>query len=293
MENVLQYVWVDVFAEGQWAGNQLAVVRSGNRLEPAAMQRIAKEMNLSETTFLISETERDGGYDVRIFTPSQELPFAGHPTLGTAYVIREKLYGGKAERIALNLKAGQIPVEFGEDGILWMTQLPPSFGEPLLRQDAADVLGMPVDRLDDRFPVQAVSTGSPFLIVPLRSLEDVKQASLHVPLFFERFGRDLARGVLVFAPEAYDDQAELAVRVFCGPVGIVEDPATGSANGCFAGYLSKHSVTGGAIVDTAVQQGYEIGRPSTLYLRSRPKGQSIEVRVGGRVRIVAEGKLFI
>jgi hypothetical protein len=126
---------VDVFAEEKYAGNQLAVVRGGFDLADEALEKIALEMNYSEITFVLSDEEVDGGYDVRIFTPGGEVPFAGHPTLGTAYVIRLEILAEPADRVTLNLKAGRIPVTFGE--VLWMRQLPPTFGSKLDREPAA------------------------------------------------------------------------------------------------------------------------------------------------------------
>src|SRR5215216_1897518 len=162
----LTFYIVDVFAEEKYAGNQLAVVRGGAGLPDERLQKIALEMNYSETTFVLSEEESDGGYDVRIFTPGREVPFAGHPTLGTAYVIRHEILAEPADRVTLNLKAGRIPVTFGE--VLWMRQLPPTFGSKLDRDPAARALNLEPTDLDDRFPVQEVSTGLPAIIVPLR-----------------------------------------------------------------------------------------------------------------------------
>src|SRR5215216_4743647 len=134
----LTFYIVDVFAEEKYAGNQLAVVRGGAGLPDERLQKIALEMNYSETTFLLAEEERDGGYDVRIFTPGGEIPFAGHPTLGTAFVIRQEVLAEPVERVTLNLKAGKIPVTFGE--VLWMRQLPPTFGSTLDPAKTARIL---------------------------------------------------------------------------------------------------------------------------------------------------------
>ncbi len=141
MSNLTFYI-VDVFTEVKYAGNQLAVFRGGAALSESEMQRIAREMNFSETTFIISETERAGGYDVRIFTPNEEVPFAGHPTLGTAHIIRSEILGGQADRVTLNVKAGQIPVTFNSDpaGNSWMKQLSPVFGQQLDLTQVASVL---------------------------------------------------------------------------------------------------------------------------------------------------------
>lgn len=141
----LRFSIVDVFAEEKYAGNQLAVFRGGNVPSGIEMQRIAREMNFSETTFILSETPREGGYDVRIFTPGEEVPFAGHPTLGTVHVIREEIALDNPEQIVLNLKAGKIPVTFedgGDKGTLYrMQQIEPVFGRTLDAKAVADVLG--------------------------------------------------------------------------------------------------------------------------------------------------------
>src|SRR5688572_23152811 len=164
---------LDVFAEEKYAGNQLAVVRNAGGLSDEQMQKIALEMNYSETTFILSDEPRDGGYDVRIFTPNNELPFAGHPTLGTAYIIREAIIGQPTEKVVLNLKVGQVPVTFDED-ILWLQQRETSFGEILTPEQLAPVLNLPVEAFDERFPIQEVSTGNPFIIIPLKTLDFVK-----------------------------------------------------------------------------------------------------------------------
>src|SRR5918993_5792639 len=172
----LHFYIVDVFAEEKYAGNQLAVVRGGAALSDEALQKLALEMNYSETTFILTEEETDGGYDVRIFTPGGEVPFAGHPTLGTAYVIRHEILAEPVERVTLNLKAGKIPVSFGE--VLWMRQLPPTFGEVLDNGSVARTLNLETADLDDHHPVQEVSTGLPALIVPLRDLDALRRCEV-------------------------------------------------------------------------------------------------------------------
>lgn len=161
----LAFYIVDVFAEEKYAGNQLAVVRDAGGLPGEQMQKIAAEMNYSETTFILSEEERDGGYDVRLFTPREEVPFAGHPVLGTAYVIRCEIVGEPVERVVLNLKGGKSPVEVGRGGgegsVLWMEQRPPVFGEMFDRGRIGRVLGLRDGRIDPDYPVQEVSTGFP------------------------------------------------------------------------------------------------------------------------------------
>jgi trans-2,3-dihydro-3-hydroxyanthranilate isomerase len=283
---------VDVFAEEKYAGNQLAVVRYGRDLSDMTMQKIAREVNYSETTFITSDHEHDGGYDVRIFTPKEEIPFAGHPTLGTAYVIRKEIVTRPVDQVLLNLKVGQIPVTFSSEGILWMKQKEPTFGAAFDATEISAVLGIEKRAIDDRFPVQEVSTGLPFIIVPLRKLEDVKQCRVAKDRYFDLIKGSRAKALLVFNPETYDSRNNLNVRVFVDYYGIPEDPATGSGNGCLAGYLSKHQYFGTDRVNVRVEQGYEIGRPSLLFLTAEVSDETIAVLVGGKVVPIAEGELL-
>jgi trans-2,3-dihydro-3-hydroxyanthranilate isomerase len=291
--NGRRFYIVDVFAETRYAGNQLAVFRDARGLSDEEMQTIAREMNFSETTFVLSDAEREGGYDVRIFTPGCEVPFAGHPTLGTAYVIRREIIRKDVEQVNLNLKVGQIPVTFGQApdrDVVWMRQKAPEFGPTIDSAQVAAVLGLDERNIDARFPVREVSTGMWFVVAPLVNLEAVKRARIAPdkgPAFFEdRHGK----GILVFCPETYGKQNNLNVRVFVPFYGIEEDPATGSGNGCLASYLVQHRYFGGSQVDVCVEQGYEIGRPSLLYLRAEERSGAIDVNVGGKVVMIAKGQ---
>lgn len=285
---------VDVFAEDKYAGNQLAVVRRAERLTGEAMQRIAREINFSETTFVQGDLACRGGYDVRVFTPAAELPFAGHPTLGTAFVIQQDLIKEPVRRVVLNLKVGPIPVIFSYRGkrpdILWMKQIPPQFGVILEGRRVAPVLGLKPDDLDSRFPVQEVSTGIPFVIVPVKTLEAVRKSSFRT----DKLAVLTAKGkaFLLFTPQIQRPGNDLHVRVFAHCYGVAEDPATGSANGCLAGYLVRQLYFGGPQLDIRVEQGDEIGRPSLLLLRAGEKDGKVEVLVGGRVILVARGRLL-
>ena len=285
----LTFYIVDVFAEEKYAGNQLAVVRGGSDLPAETLRKIALEMNYSETTFVLSEKEVEGGYDVRIFTPGGEVPFAGHPTLGTAYVIQHEILASPVERVTLNLKAGKIPVSFGE--ILWMRQLPPTFGATPDPASVASTLSLERADLDDHYPVQEVSTGLPALIVPLGSLDALQRCRVHHDRYGDLVENIEARNVLVFCPEPHES-ADLSARMFAPGIGVSEDPATGSANGCLAGYLVKHRYFGTDSVDVRVEQGYEIDRPSLLYLQAEKRGAKTSVHVGGKVQMVARGELL-
>lgn len=298
MTNLPFYI-MDVFAEERYNGNQLAVVRNAEGLSTEEMQDIAQEIHFSETTFILSDDPRDDGYDVRIFTPATELPFAGHPTLGTAAVIRQEILSHAVKQINLNLQSGQIPVTFGDDGIIWMRQNSPEFGHIFDSENIADVLGLLPDDVDMRYPAQEVSTGVPFVIAPLKTLDAVRRAYIRLPKFDAMVGGAVpspdslrARGLLIFCPEAYEEDNDLNVRVFVHYLGIPEDPATGAANGCLAAYLVRHRYFESDQIDCRVEQGHEINRPSLLMLRAQKTGEDIEVHVGGHVIIVAQGELL-
>lgn len=287
---------VDVFGERKYAGNQLAVVLPGGPLRAAEMQAIAREFNFAETTFVGARAPKRGGYPVRIFTPVREIPFAGHPTLGTATVIRNHVAPRKTPAIALDLGVGRIPVSFParQGGLAWMRQNPPAFGAVHPRAAAAALVGLASRDLDSRFPAQEVSTGFQFLLIPVKSLEAMRRAAVDAQAcrsyFAERPGGELP--FFLFCPETYDPAHRINARAFAPSFGVPEDPATGSANGCLAGYLARYRYFGSDPVDVEVEQGYEIGRPSLLRLKAEEGPAGFRVEVGGRVIEVAEGRLL-
>ncbi len=293
MKNPYFYI-VDVFAEEKFTGNQLAVFRNVEHLSDTEMQNIAREMNFSETTFILNEYPENGGYNVRIFTPKVELPFAGHPTLGTAFIIQREIIKHKVEKLNLNLKVGQIPVttKYFENNknVLWMRQNVPEFGESVKKNEIADVLNIEADDIMDRFPVQEVSTGFYCLIVPLKTLDAVKRAKVSVDELYSFTKDTLAKTVLVFSPETYRDENDINVRFFADAFGIPEDPATGSANGCLAAYLIKNNYYGTSSINIRAEQGYEIDRPSLLLLNADEKNGNIEINVGGNVVLIGQGE---
>jgi trans-2,3-dihydro-3-hydroxyanthranilate isomerase len=281
---------VDVFAEEKYAGNQLAVFRDDEGLPGELMQRIAKEMNFQESTFITGVDMDSLVFKVRIFTKERELPFAGHPTLGTAYVIQMAIVGRQVEKVTLDLKAGMIPVTFsyvdGEADVLWMKQLNPVFGETHPPEPVAEFLGLEPGDIDADWPIQEVSTGVPFFMIPLRTRDAVVRTRINREKLEAYAQGTEAKSPLVFCREPVYPENHLKVRMI-GSTG--EDPATGSANGCLAGYLAKHKYFGGPRVDVRVEQGYEIGRPSILYLRSEDRGEEVDVYVGGKNVMVAKG----
>ncbi len=285
---------VDVFAEEKYSGNQLAVVLDAGSLEDVEMQRIAVEMNYSETTFVTGES--DGIFDVRIFTPKTEIPFAGHPAIGTAYVITQEVLKEKVKMLSLNLKIGRINIEVDylndTPSVLWMKHPEPVFGREINFKTISGVLNIEESYLDKNYPVQEVSTGLPFLIVPLKNLEGLKKASISADRYYSLIEDLDAKGILIFCPETNISGRDLSVRVFAPYYGVAEDPATGSANGCLAAYLLKYRYFGTDFVEIKVEQGYEIGRPSLLYLRSETRGEEMDVFVGGKVVMTARGILL-
>lgn len=282
---------LDVFAETRFAGNQLAVVRDASRLSTAQMQAIAREMNFSETTFVMSDEPREGAYDVRIFTPATELPFAGHPTLGTASTILEEILGGTMDHVTLSLAVGKVPVR-AEGDLLWMEQPEPRFGAQHDPKRILDALGLEKDDLDPRYPVEEVTTGLWHVIVPLRSRDALRRVRLSAQAYDELARNERTRALLSFTTETDDKRNTVAVRNILPALGMIEDPATGSGNGCLAAYLSRHRVLGAARVDVRAEQGNDMGRPSVLHLQATPQGDGIGVRVGGRTIVVARGTLY-
>ena len=199
-----------------------------------------------------------------------------------------------AEKIILNLKIGQIPVNlhYADQDIylLWMQQKQPVFSQEFAVDTLAKVLNIEPSEIDSKFPIQEISTGVPFIIVPLKSQATLKRIKVNQDKYFELINNTQAKSILVFCPETYNPENNLSVRVFADYLGVPEDPATGSANGCLAGYLVHYSYFGEESINLRVEQGYEIGRPSLLLLKAQKSGDSIEVSVGGKVVMVAKGE---
>jgi trans-2,3-dihydro-3-hydroxyanthranilate isomerase len=293
----IQFLILDVFATEKYTGNQLAVCLNAGSLTDLQMQQIAREINFSETTFITNPELVNGGYNTRIFTPTTELPFAGHPTLGTAYAIQQAIVKQHIERVNLNYQVGQIPVDLsyvdGEPDILWMHQQQPKFYDPISIETLAAVIGVNPTDIDTGYPIEPVSTGLPFIIVPLKTMAAVSQAKLNLDLYYRTVANLPAQAILVFCPETSDPDRQLHVRVFTECFGVPEDPATGSANGCLAAYLAKHQYFGSPKLDITVEQGVEMGRSSLLYLRAEYAPDLCPVSIGGRVIKIAKGEFIL
>jgi len=290
--NTHPFYIADVFAEQKYAGNQLGIVRNSEDLSSDEMLQIAREMNYSETTFILSDDKRNEGYDVLIFTPGGEVPFAGHPTLGTAALIRKEIASDSPGKIILNLKVGQIPVTIENDRF-WMKQISPEFGKIIEPEEMALLSGIDVSEIDHDLPIQWVSTGLPTVIVPLKTLRAVKKVRINKEVyepFIDRMGKAL---ILFFTRETLFPENHIHDRVLVPCFGIEEDPATGSGNGCLAGYLARYQVLGTSKIENVrVEQGYQVNRPSLLLLTAQDHGEEVEVHVGGKVVLTAQGTLL-
>jgi trans-2,3-dihydro-3-hydroxyanthranilate isomerase len=287
-------VQLDVFSARPLEGNQLAVLTDGRGLSDLEMQALAREMNLSETTFVLprdSATERERGVRVRIFTVREELPFAGHPTLGTAFVLRGT---NGAREVLLDLNVGQVPVRFedspGKPVFGEMTQVEPKFGLVHEREAVARAAGLEEGDLDPNLPVQTVSTGLPYTIVPIRSLKIMQRLSIDHQRVNEYLEKTEGRFFYFVSRETVDPAARLHARMlfYNG-----EDPATGSAAGCTAAWMAAHGVAN-SNERVLIEQGIEMKRPSRIFVRAEKEdNRVVNVRVGGNAVELLRGEVFL
>ena len=284
----------DVFTDKPLEGNSLAVFHDARGVSDAEMQSIAKEMNLSETTFICpreKNVEQKRGVRVRIFTVQEELPFAGHPTLGTAFALRGD---SKVEEVALDLNVGKVPVKFeekdGQTAFGEMTQVDPEFGTRHDREAVARAAGLSVDDFDASLPIETVSTGVPFTVAALKSLSVLQNLRVEFGKLNEYLNKTGGKFLYFVSRETTDPAARLHARMFFYNG---EDPATGSAAGCTAAWMVAHGV---AEPDERVliNQGVEMQRPSRIFVRaSRRDNRVVNVRVGGNAIEVMRGKVFL
>ncbi len=304
-----RFIQVDVFTDRPFGGNPLAVFPEAEGLSMAEMQQIAREMNLSETTFVLPPEAPGADFKVRIFTPAKELPFAGHPVVGTHWALAHL---GAVElkepvtQVAFELGVGVLPADLhvveGKVARVVMTQGRPQFLDVVgptaasALDDLAAGLGLPLEAIAaSPWPPQVVSTGVPQLMVPVRSLAEVQQlgpSALNTTALNRACRAVGTECVMVFTTETEDPASTVHVRMFAPMLGVPEDPATGSANGALGAYLVKHGVVPaeGETVYIVSEQGAEIGRPSKLYVEvDHDNGDPHTVRVGGEVVLVVEG----
>ena len=293
MKGKIKFYFTGVFGHGRYSGNQLSTFVNAGSLEEREMQQIAREINFSETTFILSDTKRNNGYDIRIFTPLTEVEFAGHPVLGTAFVIQKYMLDKPVDEIILNLKIGQIPVRIPRvkegETLFWMKQMEPKFYTTFNPRSLIPVLGIHKTDFDLCYPIEEISTGLPHIIVPLNSLDALKRIRINREKYDEFIRTTQSKIILAFSPESYSPDQQIAVRVFPLSLGISEDAATGSGNGCLAAFLLKHRYFSSDAIDIVVGQGYELGRQSLLHLRAKRENDVYQIEVGGRVIPIAEG----
>jgi trans-2,3-dihydro-3-hydroxyanthranilate isomerase len=274
------YALVDVFTDRKFGGNQLAVFGDGRGISTETMQAVAAELHISETTFVVP-TEKDGDHRVRIFTPGRELPFAGHPTIGTTWV----LTGGKDGALRLELGVGTLAVTI-RSGFVEMEQPLPRFG-PIVHDRSGVATSLSLSAEDDLVatsPIQEISSGLPHTYVHLRDLDAVRRVRVH---------RGIVRtAVYVFTTETVEPGSTLHARMFAGEaLGVDEDPATGGAQGALAAYCVRYGIVpASALVRVRTEQGFELGRRSILDTRLSMGGAEITaVHVGGNVVPVGGG----
>lgn len=283
----------DVFSSKPLEGNSVAVFFDARGLTDTEMQLIAKEMNLSETTFVLpreKEHERKNGVRVRIFTVQEELPFAGHPTLGTAFALR----GKRADTVVLDLNVGKVPVRFkeepGEPAFGEMTQVDPVFEMRHSREDVARATGLTTEDFDAALPIETVSTGLQFTIAPLRSLQLLQKLRIDpvgASSYLEKTG---GKFFYFVSRETVDPMARLHARMFFYNG---EDPATGSAAGCTAAWMLAHQVTK-SDERVLIEQGVEMQRPSRIFVTAAHEGNRvINVRVGGNAVEIMRAEVFL
>ncbi|MBQ8972722.1 MAG: PhzF family phenazine biosynthesis protein [Clostridia bacterium] len=282
----MKFYIVDCFAEEKYQGNELLVVIADRAISEREQQQIAREINFSETAFVLSGKRENGGYDVRIWTPNVgEVPFAGHPTLGAAYVIHHFLESGRSSLVKLNLKVGQIPVSVSNAG-LTMAQNAPRFGGSVDRREIAEVFGISAEDIADDLPIQWVSTGLETVVVPLKHRATLAALKMRREAFEQYILRHPENNCnhLFFVNMGGDT---IAAR--CLMEDFVEDPATGSANGDLAGYMLKHNVFGIPEIRYTVVQGEDMGRKSVLHIHAQYAAEQWIIEVGGQCRLVASG----
>jgi trans-2,3-dihydro-3-hydroxyanthranilate isomerase len=299
-----RFIQLDVFTRTPFGGNQLAVFPEGDGLSDAEMQAIAREMNFSETTFVLPASDTKALRRVRIFTPGTELPMAGHPTVGTTFALAREgvIRASDASPIYLQLGVGTLPIDLLFEGnalsFVWMHQPAPVFqpweGD---RAQLAAALGLTVNDLDETLPIEHGSAGVAFVYIPLRSLAALGRARPGADLAAALAASSSNIGAHLFTLGTLPGGADARARMFAPGMGVAEDPATGSAAGPFGVYLVRHGratldPTGEARIRLA--QGVEMERPSDLAIAVQMDGETVrDVRVGGEAVVVAEGELFV
>jgi trans-2,3-dihydro-3-hydroxyanthranilate isomerase len=301
MEGIKFYI-VDVFATNKYEGNQLAVFLDlDDQLSEPQMIDMAREINFAETTFIKSNKDNER-FAVRIFTPEHEVPFAGHPSLGTSYIISKFLLSKAKQKLILELAHGDIEISVLQpdkldESEIFMRQTQPEFREFFTHEEIAQGLGLKLDDLDLSMPIQEISTGLPYIIIPLKSRSAIDALKLDYESFKNflvsknKYRTNSSTGhstsVFFFTKKTHEATSDYNARMLLIENDKVsEDAATGSANGCLLAYLLKYSSN---TVKAVVEQGFQINRKSYIYLEGQRTDNTYEINVGGRVKLISEG----
>jgi trans-2,3-dihydro-3-hydroxyanthranilate isomerase len=304
MARSYRYLHYDVFTDHLFGGNQLAVVLDGRGLASEIMQAIAKEMNFSETAFVLPPETPGADARLRIFTPGEELPMAGHPTIGATFALaRTGAIARDRQRLVFECGIGPVPVDMTWSGddltFAWMTQQLPTFGPPIPdpARSAAALSLSPAAVAGTGHPVQVVSCGVPFLFVPLTTRSAVDSAEINSGVLDSLFSatQTSVNGIFVFTAQPGEGHGTVYSRMFAPEMGITEDPATGAASGPLGCYLVQHKIVPPEKADAIVSlQGVKMGRPSHIHIAIGTKNGAIDsVRVGGESVLAGEGTLYI
>ncbi|MFD2933880.1 PhzF family phenazine biosynthesis protein [Spirosoma flavum] len=302
----MKFYIVDVFATNKYEGNQLAVFLDlDNQLSEKQMQQIAKEINFAETTF-IKEVKNHLRFVVRIFTPEHEVPFAGHPSLGTSYIIAKFILPEAPNKLTLELAHSDIEISIIEptnldNSIFYMRQAQPEFRNSFTREEISEGLKIELDDIDSVLPIQEISTGLPYIIIPLKNLAAIDSLLLNYESFKEfllaqnKYRTNSATGhstsLFFFTKETYElGNTYNARMLLIENSRLSEDAATGSANGCFLAYLLQHE---SSEIKATVEQGFQMGRKSYLYLDGKVENENYQINVGGRNKLVSEGTWYV
>lgn len=298
----LRFIQADVFAETPFGGNPVVVIPDAVGLSAEDMQDVARGMEPVETAFVKPPQTTEADFSVRFFTASARVPFSGHPALGTAYVLAKE---GRFEliepitQVIAETEIGQLPIDLYLDGDeihqVVLTEKRPQFGGPFeALGELAAGLNIPIDDLlEVSLPIQRVSTGLAALVVPLDSLAAVQDVLPHQAVLDQICTLSETDCIIVFSTETMQRDATAHVRVFAPPLGIEEDPATGSANGALGAYLVRHQIIPAqGVAEIHCEQGYEIGRPSLVHVTVDTTSDDLSVRVGGRVLRSVDGHIF-
>ena len=286
---------VDVFAEQRYVGNPLAVVICASDFAAEKMQSLAAEINYSETTFVTPESDENGAYPIRIFTPSREIEFTGHPILGSAWVIRQHIESSSSASIRLNTAIGQMEATFESTNTshetVWFRAPEVALGETVNPDLMAGALGITVDDIDSSYPIRLASAGTSALIVPLTSLSALNRSQFNLQEYRSLLPDSLPPLVYVFCEQTMDPVNDISARFFFDAHGIREDPATGNGAAFLGAYLLEHR-SGNKVLDLRIEQGYSVRRPSLIMLRAKQNGKLPGIHVGGHVIPTLQGELL-